>query len=74
MQHHVVNCEHNKKLHTAECKFEKIPNKVYHFYQKDESLYCSMLSPDDWNGNPPHVHYGSYLLKADMEFYNIDEL
>ena len=67
-------CEQNKKLHNADCKFEKIPNNVYHFYEKDEGIYCSMLSPDDWNGNPPHVHYGSYLLKADMEFYNIDEL
>ena len=67
-------CEHNKKLHTADCKFEKTPNNVYHFYEKNEGIYCSMLSPDDWNGKPPNVHYGSYLLKPDMEFYNINEL
>lgn len=65
-------CELNHTLHNADCKFEKCPNNVYHFYTNDfDILYCSMLSPADWKGNPPHKHYGSYLLKPDMEFYKI---
>ena len=54
-------CERNKFLHNAECKFEKVTNNIYHFYEKDDTMYCSLLSPDDWKGNPPHQHYGSFF-------------
>ena len=64
----IAQCELNNKLHNAICKFQKSPNNVYHFYINEDVMYCSMLSPEDWKGNPPHVFYGSYLLKPDMEF------
>ncbi len=44
-------------LHTAECRFQKIPGQAYHLYRKGEGegakRYFSMLSPDDWRGHPP---------------------
>jgi hypothetical protein len=68
----IDECEKNKILHNAICKFEKTPNNVYHFYtNENDELYCSLLSPEDWKGKPPHVHYGSYILKPDMEFYPV---
>ncbi|MFW6202006.1 MAG: DUF2452 domain-containing protein, partial [Gemmatimonadota bacterium] len=48
---------------------------VYHLYRKDDdTLYFSMLSPDDWGGEPPHAHEGSYRLGADMSWTSTDQL
>ena len=60
-------------LHKASCMFAKVKGKVYHFYKNnDGGVYCSMLSPHDWKGNPPHEYYGSYTLHYDNEFYKVD--
>jgi hypothetical protein len=67
----IKQSELNVKLHNATCKFTKFPNNIYHFYKKGDEIYCSVLSPADWKNNPPHQHFGSYMLKQDMEFYEI---
>lgn len=57
------------ELHRAECRFQKRPGHVYHLYRDARGRhYFSMLSPDDWNGRPPHAFEGSYRLEADMSF------
>ena len=57
-------------LHRAACAFRKRPGAVYHLYRKaDDSLYFSMLSPEDWRGEPPDAFEGSHVLGVDQTFY-----
>lgn len=57
------------KLHKARCNFSKVPGKVYHLYQAASGeLQFSMLSAEDWGGNPPQEYLGSYRLEADMSW------
>ena len=59
----------NQSLHRAECQFKKIPGKTYHLYCKPgQQLYFSMLSPADWNQQPPDEYQGAYILQADMSW------
>jgi hypothetical protein len=61
-------------LHRATCNFKKTPGKVYHLYRRASGeLYFSMLSPEDWQGSPPHAFEGSYRLEADLSFSPIGE-
>ena len=56
-------------LHRAECRFRKQPGRIYHLYRAEGGRsYFSLLSPDDWQGAPPHTFEGSYRLEADMRF------
>jgi hypothetical protein len=62
-------------LHRVRCSFKKIPGKLYHLYERaDGERYFSLLSPEDWKGQPPHVFQGSYRLEADMRFTPADQL
>ncbi len=57
------------ELHRAVCRFRKRAGQVYHLYRGDDGRdYFSLLSPDDWNGAPPHDHLGGYRLEADMRW------
>lgn len=56
-------------LTRAECAFKRLPGKVYHLYRRaDGSRYFSMLSPEDWRGDPPHAFEASYRLEADYSW------
>lgn len=56
-------------LHRAECRFARRPGHVYWLYRRpDASLYFSMLSPEDWNGAPPHELVGAYRLESDASW------
>ena len=48
-------------LHRVRCSFaKKIPGKLYHLYERpDGERYFSLLSPSDWNGQPPHAFQGA---------------
>jgi hypothetical protein len=60
-------------LHRAQCRFKKLPGRVYHLYRPDAGEpYFSLLSPTDWRGAPPHAYEGSYLLGADMRWTAVD--
>lgn len=65
-------------LHTAECRFQKIPGQTYHLYRKGEGegakRYFSMLSPDDWRGHPPDAFEGTYRVEADLSFTSVEEM
>lgn len=59
----------DQRLHHARCAFRRIPGKTYHLYEEpDGSLAFSMLSPDDWGGQPPKPFVGSYRLENDMSW------
>lgn len=61
--------EQDSILHRAKCNFKKRPGKVYHLYrQPSGATYFSMLSAEDWGGNPPDESLGSYRLEADMSW------
>jgi len=57
------------ELHTVACNFIKQPGTIYHLYQRESSQrYFSVLSPEEWGGNPPHKFLGSYRLEADQSW------
>jgi predicted HD phosphohydrolase len=59
----------------AECAFKRLPGKVYHLYQRpDGRRYFSMLSPEDWRGEPPHPYLASYRLEADYSWTPLEAL
>jgi len=58
----------------AECAFKRLPGRVYHLYRRaDGRRFFSMLSPEDWRGNPPHPFEGSYRLEADYSWTPADD-
>ncbi len=63
------SAQQDMELHQAKCNFQRHPGKIYHLYEKaDGSLYFSMLSPEDWKGNPPDTFRGSYRLEPDYSW------
>ncbi|HKK13513.1 MAG TPA: DUF2452 domain-containing protein [Gammaproteobacteria bacterium] len=63
------SAQQDMELHNAKCNFQRQPGKIYHLYEKEDgSLYFSMLSADDWNGNPPDTFRGSYRLEPDYSW------
>ncbi len=61
--------QRDQSLHHAQCHFKRQPGHIYHLYQRpDGSRYFSMLTPEDWNGRPPHTFEGSYRLESDMSW------
>jgi hypothetical protein len=62
-------------LARADCAFKRIPGRIYHLYrQGDGTAYFSMLSPEDWRGQPPHAFAGSFRLEADYSWTPAERL
>lgn len=62
-------------LHRAEHGFVLRPGSIYHLYRRDgDRLYWSLLSPEDWGGEPPHPYEGSYRLEGDQSWTPVEEL
>lgn len=71
----LAEAQQDAALHRVRCSFKKIPGKLYHLYERpDGERYFSLLSPGDWNGQPPHAFHGSYRLEADMRFTAAEQL
>lgn len=71
----LAEAQANAELHRVRCNFKKIPGKLYHLYERPNGeRYFSLLSPDDWQGKPPHAFLGSFRLEADMRFTPADQL
>lgn len=67
--------QRDAELHRAVCHFKKRPGHIYHLYERpDGTLYFSMLSPEDWNGAPPHPHKGAYRLEADQSWTSAEQI
>ncbi|MGZ5967614.1 MAG: DUF2452 domain-containing protein [Polyangiales bacterium] len=67
------DAKHAGDLHRASCNFKKRPGAIYHLYRrKDQALYWSMLSPEEW-GTPVDVFEGSYRLELDMTWTPVGE-
>jgi len=65
----IMKAEIDMRLHRATCSFEKRVGHTYYLYERsEESVYFSMLSPDDWRGSPPHNFLGAYRLEPDQSW------
>jgi len=70
----LAKAEQDAALHRAQASFKRYPGRVYHLYERDGSTrYWSLLSPEDWRGEPPHVFVGSFRLELDQSFTALDE-
>lgn len=70
----ILEAERDMTLHRATCSFEKRTGHTYHLYERQEgNLYFSLLSPEEWGGNPPHRFVGSFRLESDMSWTEVDE-
>jgi len=66
--------ESHSELHHVKCRFQKQAGGTYHLYREATGeRYFSMLSPADWNGEPPDSFEGSYRLEHDMTWKRLDE-
>jgi hypothetical protein len=69
------SAQRDMELHKAKCNFQRQPGSIYHLYEKDDgSLYFSMLSPEDWNGQPPHTFKGSFRLEPDYSWTPAEDI
>jgi hypothetical protein len=67
--------QRDQQLHRARCNFQKIPGQSYHLYRDGrEELILSLLSPDDWHGNPPNTFIGSFRLESDRSWTPLEQL
>ena len=74
-QRTLARAKRDAELHRAGCSFKKRPGQIYHLYRRSGSdRYFSLLSPEEWDGWPPHVYEGSYRLEVDMRFTPLDEI
>lgn len=66
--------QRDAELHRAEARFKRYPGRVYHLYERGSGVrYWSLLSPGDWQGEPPHAFVGSYRLESDQSFTELRE-
>lgn len=70
----LAEARENQNLHRARCGFSRRPGAIYHLYEGADGPYFSMLSPEEWAGNPPHPHLGSYRLEPDMSWTPADRI
>jgi len=77
------NAKQDMDLAHAKCNFQRRPGSTYHLYKKNISgpgedeqyeKFFSMLSPQEWSGNPPHIHLGSYRLEYDMSWTPLEKI
>jgi hypothetical protein len=65
----LAEAREEQALTRARCAFRRIPGHVYHLYRKAEGEpFFSMLSPEDWRGQPPDEFLGSYRLEVDYSW------
>ena len=61
--------EWNKLVYNSEFRFEQIKGHTYHLYQqKDETLFLSLIAPDEWN----QVYVGSFRMDSDDKWTKVD--
>ncbi|MBI4701826.1 MAG: DUF2452 domain-containing protein [Deltaproteobacteria bacterium] len=71
----LAEARRDAELHRARCCFVRRPGHVYHLYRgRDGTLVFSLLSPEDWDGEPPHDFQGSFRLETDMSWTPVGEI
>jgi hypothetical protein len=68
----IESAHEDVELHKVKCNFQKIPEQIIYLYEKDDDTkYFSLISPLEWNNNPPHKFSGAYKMKIDHSFEKI---
>ena len=49
------------KIRSADCGFRPVVNQAYYLYESNGKCMLSLISPNEWNGQPP---FGNCLAKA----------
>ena len=44
------------KIRSADCGFRPVVNQPYFLYESEEKCMLSLISPNEWNGQPPFGH------------------
>ena len=62
--------EWNELVYNSDFRFEPIKGKSYHLYQRedDETLFLSLIGPDEWN----QIYIGSFKLDSDDKWDKIN--
>ena len=62
--------EWNELVYSSDFRFEPIKGKSYHLYQReeDETLFLSLIGPDEWN----QIYVGSFRLDSDDKWDKIN--
>jgi NhaP-type Na+/H+ and K+/H+ antiporter len=67
--------QRDQQLHRARCNFQKKPGQIYHLYHDSGGQpLLSLLSPEDWRGNPPNQFMGSFRLESDRSWTPLEQL
>jgi len=60
-------------LAEAECRFQRVPGRVYHLYVKqDGRRYFSMLAPDEYSRGAPDEFVASYRYEYGESWTRLD--
>ena len=56
----------SEKIYQADVRFRPIIGKTYHVYERDNGTWTlSLISPDEWRGDPPYIFLATVELMAD---------
>ena len=44
------------KIRSADCGFRPVVNQAYFLYESEGKCMLSLISPNEWNGQPPFGH------------------
>lgn len=59
-------------LHHVQCNFQKKPGHIYFLYMKNNGLFFSMLSPEEWGGSLPYPFQGAFRLQLDLSWEQLE--
>jgi hypothetical protein len=59
----------------AECRFRRVPGRVYHLYERENGhRFFSMLGPDEYVGRGPQGFVASFRYEHDESWTRLDEI
>ena len=59
----------------AECRFHRVPGRVYHLYERPGGhRFFSMLGPDEYGGVAPSGFVASFRYEHDESWTRLDEI
>jgi hypothetical protein len=59
----------------AECRFQRVPGRVYHLYERaDGHRFFSMLGPDEYGRGGPPGFVASFRYEHDESWTRLDEV
>ncbi len=59
----------------ADCRFRRVPGRIYHLYERDDGRrYFSMLGPDEYGTGSPDGFVASFRYEHDESWTRLDEI